>query len=142
MDDIVLFGSNKRRLWETYRSIIKYLESEKLQVNNKRQLFRFSYFKSDIEYGRSLDFMGFVFRRNRTSLRRNIYYKMCRKAKKISKKEKPSIYELRQMMSYLGWIDSTNIYKAYCGYVKPYFNFQYAKRRISNNDRRLGRCGN
>lgn len=136
MDDIVIFGANKRKLWKTYEFICEILKHDGLKLNNKRQLFRFSYFKNSKEYGRQLDFMGFCFHRDRTVLRRGIYYKMCRKAHKISAKEKPTIYELRQMMSYLGWIKSTDIYNSYLQYVKPFFSFQKAKRRISKNDRR------
>lgn len=134
MDDIVIFDSNKRKLWNIYTNVLRFLAREKLSLNNRRQLFRFSYIEKGKEKGRSLDFMGFVFHRNRTAIRRSIYYKMCRKAKKIYKKEKPSIHELRQMMSYLGWIKSADVYQSYLLSIKPYFNFQKAKRRISAND--------
>lgn len=136
MDDIVIFGANKRKLWKTYHCLEKYLQDLGLRFNNRSQLFKFDYQRCGKEYGRDLDFMGFRFYRNKTTLRRNIYYKMCRKAKRVSRKDKPSIYELRQMMSYLGYIKDTDVYNAYCKYIKPYFSFQKSKRRISNYDRR------
>lgn len=62
--------------------------------------------------------------------------KMCRKAKRIANKEKPTIYDIRQFMSYLGWIKSADVYGAYLEYIKPHINIQYLKRRISNYDKR------
>ena len=56
--------------------------------------------------------------------------------RKIGKKEKPTIYDIRQMLSYLGWIDATDTYGMYLKYIKPYVNFQYMKRRISRHDKR------
>lgn len=136
-DDIVIFGANKRKLWNTYDSIVKYLGNLGLALNNRSQLFRFIYTKNGKDYGRDLDFMGYRFFRNKTILRRSIFYKMMRKARKIYKKDKPSIYELRQMMSYLGYIKSSDVYGAYLKYIKPFFDFKKAKRRISSYDRRV-----
>ena len=145
MDDIVIFGANKRKLWKTYYEIVRYLSEELggLKLNGKRQRFRFVYEKQDKEYGRDLDFMGFRFFRNRTILRKSIMFKMTRKARKIGKKEKPTIFELRQMMSYMGWIKSCDIYNAFAKYVKPYFSFRKARKRVGKYDKRMVKlCGN
>ena len=40
------------------------------------------------------------------------------------------------MLSYLGYIDSTNVYNAYLEYIEPFFDFGKAKKRISNYDKR------
>lgn len=135
-DDLVILGSNKRKLWNTYNQIIIELKKLGLELNERSQLFRFSYNVGKRIHGRDVDFMGFRFFRNKTILRRSIYYKMCRKAKKISKKTKATIYELRQMLSYLGWIKDTQVYNAYKEHIKPFFDFQYAKKRISQYDKR------
>ena len=135
-DDMVIFGSNKRYLWHTYDCIVEELKKLGLSLNNRSQLFRFIYRENGEKRGRDLDFMGFRFFRNRTILRRGIYYKMCRKARKIYKKAKTSIYELRQMMSYLGYIKDSDVYMSYLQYIKPFFDFQKAKRRISKYDKR------
>ena len=83
--------------------------------------------------------MGFKFYRNKIILRRTIMLKATRKAKKISKKEKITIYDIRQMLSYLGWIDCTNTYGMYEKWIKPYVSFKYCKKRLSNYDRRIAR---
>ena len=45
----------------------------------------------------------------------------------------------RQMMAYLGWIDCTDTYKMYEERIKPYVNFRYCKKRLSNYDRRIAK---
>lgn len=140
-DDLVIFGSNKRKLWYNLNMIKLRLSELGLSLNERSQLFRFVYAKNGKEYGRDLDFMGFRFFRNRTILRRSIYYKMLRKARKISKKEKPTIYDLRQMMSYLGWIKATDVCGVYLKYIKPFFAIRNAKKRIGRYDRRMAKCG-
>jgi len=137
MDDMVIFGSNKRRLHQIRKDIEKYLKTEMgLSLKNNWQVFRFAYIKNGKEYGRDLDFMGFRFYRNRTVLRKSIMYRATRKAKKVGKKEKPTIYDIRQMLSYFGWLDCTDTYCVYFYYIKPYVDFQKCKRRISNYDKR------
>lgn len=137
MDDMVIFDSNKRRLHKFRKEIGECLEKELgLELKGNWQVFRFSHIKGGKEYGRDLDYMGFRFHRNRTTLRRSIMLKASRKAKKLSKRDKPSIFESRQMLSYLGWIDATNTYDFYLKHIKPYTNFQKIKRRLSKASRR------
>lgn len=136
MDDMVIFGSNKKKLHKTRKEIEAYLETEGLRLKDNWQVFRFDYVKDGKRKGRDLDFMGFRFFRDRTILRKSIMLKATRKARKIGKKEKPTIYDIRQMLSYLGWIDATDTYGMYLKHIKPYVNFQYMKRRISRHDKR------
>ena len=133
MDDMVIFGSNKKVLHRTRQAISDYLENELgLSLKDNWQVFRFSYGN---DKGRDLDFMGFRFFRNRTILRKTIMYKATRKAIKLSQKEKPTIHDARQMLSYLGWIDCTDTYKMYRRWIKPYVSFKQLKRKISQHDR-------
>lgn len=136
MDDMVIFGSNKKKLHKMRKSIEEYLKAEGLQLKDNWQVFRFDYEKDGKRRGRDLDFMGFRFYRDRTILRKSIMLKANRKARKIGKKEKPTIYDIRQMLSYLGWIDATDTYRMYLENIKPYVNFQYMKRRMSRHDKR------
>lgn len=137
MDDMVVFGSNKKVLHRMREAISDYLVEELgLELKSNWQVFRFSYIDSDgNDRGRDLDFMGFRFYRNRTVLRKTIMYKATRKARKISKKEKPTIYDARQMLSYLGWIDCTDTYLMYQKWIKPYVSFQRLKRKVSQYDK-------
>lgn len=133
MDDMVIFGSNKKELHRIRRCMAAYLEGMLgLELKGNWQVFRFSY--SDNK-GRDLDFMGFRFYRHRTILRQSIMYKATRKARKIAKKGAATIHDARQMMSYLGWVDCTNTYQMYLRWIKPHISFQRLKRKISRHDR-------
>ena len=133
MDDMVIFGSNKRVLHRMRQAISDYLEMELgLELKVNWQVFRFSYGNNQ---GRDLDFMGFRFYRNRTILRKSIMYKATRKARKISKKEKATILDAHQMLSYLGWIDCTDTYLMYWKWIKPCVSFQQLKRKVSRYDK-------
>ena len=127
MDDLIVFSSDKMQLHFILDKAEGYLDCLGLDLNQKTQIFPFE--------KRDLDFMGFRFYPNKTVLRRGIYYKMLRKARKLAYR-KPTIYEVRQMLSYLGWINACNIYNVYYQYIKPYVDFGKYKQRISNYDRR------
>ena len=128
MDDLVVFGADKENLHIIRDRAEDYLRCLGLELNNKTQIFPLD--------KRDLDFMGFRFFRNKTILRRGIFYKMVRKARKL-RYRKPTIYEVRQMLSYLGWIKSCDVYGVYLQYIKPYVDFGKYKQRISNYDRRM-----
>lgn len=137
MDDMVILGSNKKELHKMRKSIQEYLKNELgLTLKDNWQVFRFAHIRGGKQYGRDLDFMGFRFYRNRTILRRSIMLKATRKARRISKKEKPTIYDIRQIMSYLGWLSCTDTYRMYEDKIKPYITFQKFKRRISAFDKK------
>lgn len=63
MDDMVIFGSNKRELHKMLEAIRDYLNEElKLEIKDNWQIFRFDYTdKKGNHRGRDLDFMGFRF---------------------------------------------------------------------------------
>lgn len=136
MDDMVIFGSNKRELHRFQKDISSELNKLGLLMKDNWQVYRFDYEKNGKRYGRCLDFMGFKFYRHKTTLRKSIMLKASRKAKKIGKKEKPTIYDVRQMLSYMGWISCTDTYGFFFDRVKPYVNIRKFKKRISNYDRR------
>ena len=137
MDDMVVFSSSKKVLHQMRLAISAYLESKLgLTLKGNWQVFRFSYIRNGEEQGRFLDFMGFRFYRNRTTLRKTIMLKATRKARRIHKKHKPTVYDFRQMMSYLGWINCTDTYRMYLREIKPRVNFRRMKNHISRCDRR------
>lgn len=85
--------------------------------------------------------MGFRFFRNRTTLRRSVMLKATRKAKRMCRKPRKTIYDCRQMLSYLGWIDCTDTYGMYLKRIKPYVSFQNLKRRISERQKAINKKG-
>ena len=133
MDDMVIFGANKKELHKMRVKVGEYLETELgLTLKNNWQVYRFEY---NGRY-RFLDFMGFRFYRNRVTLRRSILLKALRKARRIFNAEKVTIHAARQMLSYLGWLSHTSTYGIYEREIKPLVNYQSLKRRLSKYDRR------
>lgn len=128
MDDICIYGPNKRKLHKMRSAIDAYLVAHGLTVKPNWQIYPIN--------KRAPDYMGYRFYRNRTIMRRSIYYRMCRKAKKVAAKDRVTIYDCRQMLAYLGWIKSTDVYGAYLKRIKPYVNIQQMKRYVSRYDRR------
>lgn len=128
MDDMVIFGSDKTELHRMKDKIQEYLVNNLgLTLKDNWQVFRLDC--------RALDYMGFRFYRNKTTLRKSILMKAFRKARRVAKKEKMTLREIRQMMSYFGWLNVTDTYAAYFDHIRPYFSFQYGRRRISNHER-------
>ena len=139
MDDMVIFGSNKRKLHAMQKSVEEYLNKQLgLEMNPKWQVYRFIHFdKSKNKYvGRDLDFMGFRFFGFKTIMRKSIMYKATRKANRMLKKSRVNVYDARQMLSYLGWFDHTDTYNVYIGYIKPKVTVKRLKRRIAAEDKR------
>lgn len=93
MDDMIVFGPNKRKLHKMRKSISIYLEDILgLELKGNYQVFNLEYIdKNGNIKGRDLDYMGFRFIHNRVIMRKSIMLRMCRKARRINKKEKPTI---------------------------------------------------
>lgn len=141
VDDMIIFGSSKKELHRMRQAIEDYLRDELgLELKRNWSVFLFDYVKKNgTRVGADLDFMGFRFYRDRTVLRREILLKITRKARRIAKKQRATLYDCCQMMSFLGWIDSTNTYGMYIRLVKPFVDFHEMKRRIRNAQRRQAR---
>lgn len=140
MDDMVIWGGNKRELHRMRETIARYLEDELgLHMKDNWQVFQFHFIKkNNKEVGRFLDFMGFRFYRNRITLRKSIMLKATRKASRIYKRKKLTIHDARCVLSYLGWINATNTYQMYLAWVKPYVNIQKCKRIVARHDKKGG----
>ena len=79
--------------------------------------------------------IAYKFYRDKVTLRKSIMLKASRKAKRISKKIKPTAYDAKQMLSYLGWVKCTNVYNMYLKWIKPFISFQELKRIVSKHDK-------
>lgn len=142
MDDMVLLDTNKRRLRNAYYAINEYLKSKlHLKLNSNWQLFRFSYCdtKSGKEKGRAIDFMGYVFHYNRTTMRKHTLYRVRQKANKIYKHEKPTWYESTQMISRAGRMKQTETHKYFSDWIKPKVNMKRLRRSVSNYAKKKSR---
>lgn len=79
MDDIVLFGSNKKKLHRARKAIAAYLENRlRLQMKGNWQVFPLK--------ARALDFVGYRFYRSHTTMRRRNFLRFARQCRKVRKR--------------------------------------------------------
>lgn len=138
-DDIVAFGRNKKKLHWLQVQMDEYLQTQMHQkMKYNWQVFRFEYEdrKTGKVKGRALDFMGFVFHRNRTTLRKSILQRSRKKAHKLAKKDKVNWYDATAMLSYMGWYSHTDTYAYYEENIKPFVNVRKLKRIVSKHSKK------
>ena len=153
MDDIVGFSANKRELQVAMQRICDYCKDKLgLIIKENKQVFLLA--KEEIvqqidkttgkvkeiakERGRALDFMGFIFRRTRTTIRKALFYRITRKARRIAKKEKVNWYDACSMISSMGYFWHTDTYNMYLEWIKPYINIKMLKKKVSKHSKKEG----
>ena len=146
MDDIVIFASSKKVLQRAIVEIRKMLGQRfKLKLKHNYQVCKFYYEKGKRKIGRALDFMGFIFYRTKTLIRKNIMLSATRLAKKMERsKEANRGYfhrHIEAMLSYMGWFTCTDTYDCYQSRIKPYIHVGRLKKIISKIKRRQNHEG-
>jgi len=138
MDDMVILGKSKKKLHKIRKEIETYLHDElDLELKGDWQVFRFEYADKDGKIkGRMLDFVGFKFHNDRTTIRKSTIESARKKAYHIAKSEKISWYNATVMLSYLGWFKHTDTYEYYLKYIKPNVNVKKLKRIVSKHSRK------
>lgn len=119
-----------------------------LEIKGDWQVFRFEYpvmkdgkpvldeNRKRVTKGRMLDFMGFQFHHDRTTIRKSNIESARRKANHISKQDKISWYNASVMLSYMGLFKHTDTYNYYIEYIKPKINVKKLKRIVSKHSRK------
>lgn len=129
IDDMVLLGSNKKKLHRAKLSIENMLSKKSLTIKKNWQIFKTN--------DRGVDFLGFRFFSDRTILRKRNALRIKRRIKRISKKPEPTIKDSNAMISYWGWIKRSNSYKFYnINFIK--FRIKYFKLIISLQNKKKG----
>lgn len=132
VDDVVIVGTNKRKMRRLFDQIRQLLGKKRLRVKDNWQIWRIRQ--------RRIDFMGFVFYENRTVIRKRIVKNIRKVARKINRLhiEKKPIYlkYVKSILSYMGWIKHSNTYLFYYNEIKPLVNIGKMKRIASKMDRR------
>lgn len=136
IDDMVLFGRNKKELHRAVRAIIKYLGDIGIRIKGNWQVYRFDYIdKSGKRRGRDIDFLGLRFFRDKTILRKRLALAIRRQALHISKAKVVSVKDARSFMSRSGWMRHCNSKHFYLKNVKPYVNIKKLKKIISDESK-------
>lgn len=142
MDDMTFFGNSKKKLHQAIVAIQRFLGRRfRLKLKHNYQVCKFDFVKKTGErIGRVIDFMGFVFFRDRTVIRKSIMLSATRLAKKMNraKEQLRGYYQkhITAMISYMGWFSWSNTYHCYEIHIKPYVNIGRLKRIISKLQRR------
>lgn len=144
MDDMVFFDNAKKVLHKVIEEIQKFIGRRfRLKLKRTFQVCKFHYEKNGKVIGRVIDYMGFLFYRTKTLIRKGIMLSATRLAKRLKKaKEQGRGYfekHLKAMLSYIGWFDCTNTYNCYREYIKPNVNVGKLKKIVSKLDRRKKR---
>lgn len=143
MDDVTIFDDNKKKLHRAIVEIQIFIGRRRrfrLKLKHNYQVCKFCYKKSKRTIGRCLDFMGFLFYREKTLIRKNIMLSATRLAKHMHQaKEAGRGYfakHIKAMLSYMGWFSCTNTYECYRENIKPFVKIGKLKKIVSKLDRR------
>lgn len=136
MDDMVIFSGNKKKLHEITVEIAKMLGRRfRLKLKNNYQVARFIYEKPGKKIGRPLDYMGFLFFRDRITIRKKIMLSATRMATYLAKRKEQGkkwyLKKVESMVSYVGWFTCTDTYQAYLDRIKPCVDIGKFKKIIS-----------
>lgn len=136
VDDIVMFYHNKKELRKAFRRMCEFLKMEELEFNSKWQIAKFDYTnRKGQRIGRFIDFLGFRFYRNKTTLRRKNMLKLTRKALSMAKKKRITWFDASQFMSYWGWIKHTDCQIVYQKYIKGKVSIKKCKKILSHHSK-------
>lgn len=150
MDDVVVFSKSRRVLERLLPLVARELGRLRLRLKNNYQICMFdfktrrakmtkNFIIKRIRIGRPLDFMGFVFFREKTVIRKSILLRTTRLAKRMFKAKKRCgkyyAKNVRALVSAMGWFKHTDSYDCYLKYIKPHVNIRKLKRIISKLDK-------
>jgi hypothetical protein len=134
VDDLVMLGGNKRKLHKVKLALDEYLNTIGLKLKDNWQVFKIS--------KRPIDFLGFKFYYDKTTLRKKISLRIKRRINKISKKNTLNYKDACAVISYWGWIKRSDSYNFYNKYVKSKVSINKARKVVSNYGKRNSLCGN
>ena len=131
-DDQVICDNNKRKLRTIVCDIKQMLGHLRLRLKDNWQIARFDYKnKAGRKIGRVIDFMGFVFTRKNTILRKRIMLRTTRLASRIARCGRLCIRQVRAMISRVGWFKHTDTRIVWRTYIKNYVDIKKLKGFIS-----------
>ena len=97
MDDMIVFSNNKRKLHQAREEIEKQLYKEKLQLKSSYQVFRVA---SNEGRGRAVDFLGYKFFKQYTTVRKCTYLRAVKRIWRVGKKDKLCKFDSGAILSY------------------------------------------
>lgn len=139
MDDMLLIGTSKRNLEKAVRAVGEKLHNEfKVEIKDAWEI------KSIDEY--PIDIVGYRFYRTHTVMRKRIFLRAKRLAKKIykvkNKTNKIRLHDAQGLVSLIGWANHADSKEFNKLYIKPYIKIKQVKEVISCESRKqyLANC--
>ena len=130
MDDGMFASRNKKLLHKHQKSLSDFLSGIQLKIKKNYQIYRFNYKTKIIingknkEKGRFLDFLGFKFYRNRTTIRKHIFINIVKQAKLIINSQSNVTFKNASgyisRLSYIKHSNSFNLFDKYLKQIKMY----------------------
>lgn len=128
VDDMVLIDSNKRKLRRAVAAINEYLHGIGLKLKDNWQVWRLN--------SRPIDFVGYRFYKHKTILRKRIFFRLCRRVRKVKKTGYITVRQAMSLLSLVGWLSHINACGFYKKYIYPYAPKSKLKRIVSNYTKR------
>lgn len=136
LDDIVMFGSNYRKMKRVKNDVEKYLNSIGLRLKENSSVFRVEYTdKKGKTRGRKIDFVGFIIGRKKTRIRKRIAIRIMRNCRRLHKR-KYTFKNCSKFMSYNGWLKHSDSYMMRKKYVFNKVDMKRVRRVVSNEAKR------
>lgn len=137
MDDMVLFGANKKKLHADIKEIAETIAPLGLTLKGNWQVFRVDYIdKKGKRRGRDVDFMGFRFFRDKIIMRKKISLRARRLAARISKSRHVTFKQAAAMLSYMGWFKYSDSFGYYKKHIESKINIAKLKGVVRNENRK------
>lgn len=136
VDDCIFLSANKRKLRKSFENAREYLKELDLTLKKNYQLFKFDYKGK----GRPIDFMGFKFYQEKTTLRKTILKSSRRVAFKVHKKEKINALDASRVLSYEGWYRKTDTNKFHEKYISKFIDTRACRKIISRKAKENNKC--
>lgn len=138
MDDMVILGRNKKELHKMRARIDEFLRTRlDLELKDNWQVFRFIYYedakKPGKKKGRFIDFVGFKFYQNRTTLRKSTLKGIRKRGNRMSKKDGITWYDASQMMSGYARMSRAQTHDYYKEFIKGKAPTKKKCRRVISN---------
>jgi RNA-directed DNA polymerase len=107
-DDMIFFAANKKELHQILAAVRKYLSEELiLEIKSNYQIFPIADHHR-AKNGRGLDFVGYVFYRHETQIRKSIKMNFVRKVAVINRRSISTKQYTMHLAPWLGWAKYSN----------------------------------
>lgn len=144
IDDLVIFGANKKQLHTIRKQLFAYIENRmRLRIKGNWQLSLVTIVRTrkarsgrtrvgdTYAAGRDVDFLGYRMNHDRTTIRRRTSLRIMRRARKISRKTRPTVRDAQAMVSYFGIISHCDSFRFFHGRITPYVSIPQMRGVVS-----------